>query len=113
MCYIGTDGASPCKAVIKRHQALVKTRAEILDNISAAATEVSYKQVYMIMYSCVKHAVTTAIYAMILATQTLQFPICIAIFLETHIVKMSCNQLSCRASLYSKIHMHSYGMTKY
>ena len=67
MCYIGTDGASPCKAVIKRHQALVKTRAEILDNISAAATEVSYKQGY-IMYSCFKHAVTTAIYAMILAS---------------------------------------------
>ena len=35
------DGAlSPCKAVIKRHQSLVSTRDDILDNISTATAEV-------------------------------------------------------------------------
>ena len=35
------DGTlSPCKAVIKRHQSLVSTRDDILDNISTATAEV-------------------------------------------------------------------------
>lgn len=32
--------SSPCKAVIKRHQTLINTRDDILDNISTATDEV-------------------------------------------------------------------------
>jgi len=45
MCvYTGTtfsDGASPCQAVIKRHQTLVNAHTDILSNISAASVEVT------------------------------------------------------------------------